>query len=176
VNGSAGRMDGRSEWRAMDVVGADAVVPPRPSWRGRLRRLRAWCRPRVELGPGVLLGRDVVLRAAPGSRVVVAAGAALGDGARIEARGGTLTIGPETAIGEHAMLAGTVTIGRECVVGDWARAEGDTRLEDRARLAAHAVALDGARVGAGAVVGSYAVVDGAVAPGALLKRGLTPFR
>jgi carbonic anhydrase/acetyltransferase-like protein (isoleucine patch superfamily) len=160
----------------MDVVGADAVVPPRPSWRGRLRRLRARCRRRVELGPGVLLGRDVVLRAAPGSRVVVAAGSALGDGARIEARGGTLTIGPEAAIGEHAMLAGAVTVGRECVVGDWARAEGDARLEDRARLAAHAVALDGARIGASAVVGSYAVVDGAVAPGAILKRGLTPFR
>jgi carbonic anhydrase/acetyltransferase-like protein (isoleucine patch superfamily) len=149
----------------MDTVGADAVVPPRPS---RLRRWRAGRRPRVELEAGVLVGRDVVLRAAPGARVVVRAGAALGDGARIEARGGTLTIGPQTAIGDHASLAGAVTVGPECVIGDWARAEGDARLDARARLAAHAVALGGAHVGAGAIVGSYAVVDGAVAPGAVV--------
>jgi acetyltransferase-like isoleucine patch superfamily enzyme len=54
------------------------------------------------------------------------------------------------------------------VVGAWARAEGDALLEDRARLAAHAVALAGAHVAAGTVVGSYAVVEP--------KRGLTPFR
>jgi acetyltransferase-like isoleucine patch superfamily enzyme len=63
-----------------------------------------------------------------------------------------------------------VTIGRECVIGAWARAEGDALLEDRARLAAHAVALAGARVGAGAVVGSYVVVDGAVAPRTVVQR------
>ncbi len=82
----------------------------------------------------------------------------------VEARGGTLTIGAGTVIGERASLAGAVTVGRECVIGDWARVEGDAQLEPRARLAAHAVALDGARVGAGAVIGSYAVVDGPVAP------------
>ena len=63
-----------------------------------------------------------------------------------------------------------MSVGRECVVGDWARLEGGAVLEDRARLAAHAVALSGARVGSGAVVGSYAVVDGPVAPGAVLGR------
>jgi carbonic anhydrase/acetyltransferase-like protein (isoleucine patch superfamily) len=161
-------MDGRSQWRAMETVGADAVVPPRATWRGRLRAWRARRRPRVELGSGVLIGRDVVLRAAAGARVVVEAGVALGDGARVEARGGVLRIGAGTVVGEHAMLVGAVTVGRECVVGAWARAEGDARLEDRARLAAHAVALAGAHVGAGAVVGSYAVVEP--------KRGLTPFR
>jgi len=161
----------------MDTVGADAVVPPRPTWRGTLRRMRARRRAGVELESGVLIGRDVVLRAAPGARLRIGAGAALGDGARLEARGGELRVGAGTAVGAHAMLAGAVMIGRECVVGDWARAEGDARLEDRARLAAHAVALGSARVGAGAVVGSYAVVDGAVAPGAVVKpeEGLTPF-
>ena len=64
----------------MDTVGADAVVPPRRV--ARLRRWRASARPRVELGSGVRIGRDVVLRAEPGARVVVGAGAALGDGAR----------------------------------------------------------------------------------------------
>jgi acetyltransferase-like isoleucine patch superfamily enzyme len=160
----------------MDTVGADAVVPPRATWRGGLRALLARRRPRVELGSGVLIGRDVLLRAAPGARVVVEAGAALGDGARVQARGGELRIGSGTAVGEHAMLAGAVTLGRDCVIGAWARAEGDARLEDRARLAAHAVALAGARVGAGAVIGSYAVVDGEVAPRALVRPDGPPAR
>jgi carbonic anhydrase/acetyltransferase-like protein (isoleucine patch superfamily) len=161
-------MDVRSQWLGMETVGADAVVPPRPTWRVALRGLRARRRPRVELGSGVLIGRDVVLRAAPGSRVVVGEGAALGDGARVEARGGELRIGPGTAVGEHAMLAGAVTIGRECVIGAWARAEGDAQLGDRARLAAHAFAPAGARIGSGAVIGSYAIADGVVAPRAVV--------
>jgi UDP-3-O-[3-hydroxymyristoyl] glucosamine N-acyltransferase len=159
-------MDGRSEWPGMETVGPDAVVPPRAS---RVAWWRARRRPRVELGAGVRIGRDVVLRADPGARLVIGDGVGLGDSARLEARGGTLRVGDETAVGEHAMLAGAVTVGRECVVGAWARVEGDARLGDRARLAAHAVARGGARVGAGAVVGSYAVVDGEVAPGAVLR-------
>ena len=49
-------------------------------------------------------------------------------------------------------------------------------MDERARLAAHAVAHSGARVGRGAVVGSYAVVDGAVAAGAVVRahRGEVP--
>jgi carbonic anhydrase/acetyltransferase-like protein (isoleucine patch superfamily) len=166
-------MDAPSQWRDMETVGADAVVPPRRTWRGRLRGVRARRRPRIELGSGVVIGRGVVLRAARGARVHVGAGAALGDGARLEARGGELRVGAGSVVGEHAMLAGAVTIGRECVVGAWARAERDAHLADRARLAAHAVALAGAHVGAGAVVGSYAVVDGAIAPGAVVQRNST---
>jgi carbonic anhydrase/acetyltransferase-like protein (isoleucine patch superfamily) len=116
----------------------------------------------------VRVGRGAMLRAAPGARLVIRSGAAVGDAARLEARGGTLRVGADAAIGAHASLAGAVTIGRECVVGDWARAEGDAQLEDRARLAAHAVALGGARVGAGAIVASYAVVDGTIAAGAVV--------
>jgi carbonic anhydrase/acetyltransferase-like protein (isoleucine patch superfamily) len=150
----------------METVGPDAVAPPRPS---RLRRWRARRRPRVALGAGVRIGRDVVLRATPGARLEIGDGVAIGDGARLEARGGTLHVGAGTAVGEHAMLAGAVQVGRECVVGAWARVEGDARLGDRSRLAAHALAASGARVGPGAVVGSYAVVDGEVAPGAVVR-------
>jgi carbonic anhydrase/acetyltransferase-like protein (isoleucine patch superfamily) len=157
----------------METVGADAVVPPRPGWRGGVRLWRARRNPRLQLESGVRIGRDVVLRADRDARVVIRSGAALGDGARVEARGGTLRIGADAAIGAHASLAGAVTIGRECVVGDWARAEGAAQLGDRARLAAHAVALSGARVGAGAVVGSYAVVDGPVAAGAVVRAAQT---
>src|SRR5918995_1205419 len=99
----------------MESVGADAVVPPRASRRGRARAWGARRRP------------------------------------RLEAARGTLAVGAGSVLGAHASLSGAVTVGRECVVGDWARAEGDARLEDRARLAAHAVALAGTRMGAGAV-------------------------
>ena len=151
----------------METVGPDAVVPPPAS---RLRLLRARLRPRVELGAGVRLGRRVVLRAEPGAHVVIGNGAAIGDDARVVATRGELRVGAGAALGERCSLAGAVTVGRECVVGDWARLEGDAVLEDRSRLAAHAVALPGARVGAAAVIGSYAVVDGPVAPGAVLGR------
>ena len=90
--------------------------------------------------------------------------------------GGELSVGAGTALGERCVLTGAVTVGRECVVGAWARLEGSARMDERARLAAHAVALSGARVGRGAVVGSYAVVDGAVAAGAVVRvhRGGVP--
>jgi carbonic anhydrase/acetyltransferase-like protein (isoleucine patch superfamily) len=164
-----GRLDGRSQCGDMETVGADAVVPPRATWRGKLRVWRARRRPRVVLESGVQVGGGVVLRAAPGARLVIRAGSSIGHGARLEARGGELRVGAGSAIGDHASLAGAVTVGRECVVGEWARAEGDARIDDRARLAAHAVALAGARVGAGAVVGSYAIVDDVVAPGAVVR-------
>jgi UDP-3-O-[3-hydroxymyristoyl] glucosamine N-acyltransferase len=158
----------------METVGADAVVPPRATWRDTARLWRARRRPRVQLESGVRIGRDVVLRAAPGARLVIRAGTSVGDGARLEARGGELRVGAESAIGAHASLAGAVTVGRECVVGDWARVEGAAHLEDRARLAAHAVALAGARLGAGAVAGSYAIIDGPVPPGAVVRATASP--
>jgi UDP-3-O-[3-hydroxymyristoyl] glucosamine N-acyltransferase len=153
----------------METVGADAVVPPRATRLGNIRVWRARRRRGLVLESGVRIGRDVVLHAAPDARLVIGAGAALGDGARLEARGGELRVGAGAAIGAHASLAGAVTVGSECVVGEWARVEGHAHLEDRARLAAHAVALTGARIGAGAVVGSYAIVDGAVAPGTVVR-------
>jgi carbonic anhydrase/acetyltransferase-like protein (isoleucine patch superfamily) len=148
----------------METAGADAVVPPRRSWRGELGLRRARRLPRVDIGPGVRVGRGVVFGAAPGARLVIGPGVAIGDGARIEATGGTLRIGAGAVLGQRSILVGAVTVGRECVVGDWARAEGSAQLADRARLAARAVALTGARIGAGAVIGSFAVVDAAVPP------------
>jgi len=150
----------------VETVGADAVVAPRPS---RLRLWRARLRPRVEVGAGVRLGRGAVLRAERAARLEIGDGVAVGDGARLEAAGGELSVAAGSALGERCSLAGAVTVGRECVVGDWARVEGDARLDDRARLAAHAVALAGTRVGRGGVVGSYAVVDGPVAAGTVLS-------
>lgn len=168
-------LDARSQCAGMEeTVGADAVVPPRPTWRGKVRGWAAARQPRIEVAEGLQIGRKVVLRAARGAQLVIEAGVAIGDGARLEARDGVLRIGAGSAIGARASLAGAVTVGRECVVGDWARAEGDARLEDRARLAAHAVALGGARIGAGAVVPSYAVIEGAVPPGTVARPPAPP--
>jgi UDP-3-O-[3-hydroxymyristoyl] glucosamine N-acyltransferase len=155
----------------VETVGADAVAPPRAS---RLALWSARLRPRVQVGAGARLGRGVHVRAERGARVLIGDGAAIGDGARLEASRGDLVVGAGSALGERCMLAGAVTIGRECVVGDWARVEGSAVLEDRSRLAAHAVALSGARVRRGAVVGSYEVVDGPVAPRAASSPAGTP--
>ena len=138
----------------MRTIGPDAEVAPRTRW-WRTRRPR----PRVRLGAGVRIGRDVVLRADPGALLLVADGVAIGDGARVHARGGLLRIGPGAQLAQHASLADTVQVGAESVVGPWARAEGDAVLGPRARLAAHAVALRGARVGAAELVPAYAVVE-----------------
>ena len=96
----------------MESVGPDAVVAPPPSWRGRVRARTAARRPRVQLGPGVRLGRGAVLRAEPGARLVVEAGAAIGAGARVEARGGTLRVGAGAVLGARAVVVGAVSVGR----------------------------------------------------------------
>src|SRR5829696_2541446 len=88
---------------AMRTIGPDAAVPPRGRW-WRARRPR----PRVRLGDGVRIGRDVRLRADPGSLLIVGDGVALGDGARVLARGGVLRIGAGAVLAEHASLADTV--------------------------------------------------------------------
>src|SRR5215204_4811937 len=81
------------DWAVMRTIGPDAVVPPPGRW-WRARRPRA----RVRLGAGVRIGRDVVLRADPGSLVLVGDGVAIDDGARLHARGGLLRIGAGAAL------------------------------------------------------------------------------
>ena len=138
----------------MRTMRPDAAVLPGGRW-WRARRPRR----RVRLGAGVRIGRDVLLRADPGALLLIGDGVAVGDGARVHARGGLLRIGAGAVLGDHASLADTAEVGAGCMVGAWARVEGDAVLGPRARLAAHAVALRGARVGAGARVPAYAVVE-----------------
>ena len=80
--------DVRLDCGPMETVGADAVVPPRPTRRSALRAWALRLRPRVTAGRGVVVGRGVRVRAGRGARVAIGSGAALGDGARIEASGG----------------------------------------------------------------------------------------
>jgi acetyltransferase-like isoleucine patch superfamily enzyme len=162
-------------------IGADAVIPPRPApareWF-RLLRLRLGARGRLTADgrPRVAAGARVSI--APGGRVRLGDGCLIGPGARIEAAGGTVEVGPGARLGDRAVILALshVTLGRDAVLGDWALAcdAGPTwadpetpvrgqpmqrrplRIGDRARIGAHATVL--ADVPDGAVVPSYAVV------------------
>ena len=115
----------------------------------------------MRLGAGVRIGRDVILRADPGALLLVADGVAIGDGARVHARGGLLRIGAGRRSWPSTRRSPTrCTSARSASSAPWARAEGDAVLAPRARLAAHAVALRGARGRRRAeLVPAYAVVE-----------------
>jgi acetyltransferase-like isoleucine patch superfamily enzyme len=132
----------------------------------------------VELRGRATIGKGVRIAVAPGARVVLEDGAALGDGCRIEAKGGTVRIGRDARLGERSVvvaLAG-IDVGARCVVGDWVLLadaepayddpERPTRLQplraapvtigEGARIGVHAAVMTS--VGAGAVVEPYAVL------------------
>jgi acetyltransferase-like isoleucine patch superfamily enzyme len=104
---------------------------------------------------------------AKGARVVLEDGCELGERCLIEARGGTIKIGPGARIGERAILnarAG-IDVGAGCEVGDWAivadaepafaEAAAPITLGDGARLGLHAAVVAGADVAPGEVVAPY---------------------
>ena len=140
-----------------------------------MTRLRlAWlcARGRVELRGRPRLARGVRISVSPGARVVLEDGCRLGEGCRIEARGGTVRIGPEATVGERAVLVALagIDVGGGAVVGDWAAIadagptyddpEQPTRLQP---LRATPIA-----VGDGARIGPHAVVEATVPPRAVV--------
>jgi acetyltransferase-like isoleucine patch superfamily enzyme len=173
--------DNQRSMSAVPPIGADAVIPPR---RAPVRewfrlvglRVRARGRLTVDGRPRVAAGARVSV--APGGRVRLGDGCLLGAGARIEAAGGTVEVGPGARLGDRAVVVAleSVTLDRDAVLGDWALAcdagpawaDAETpvrsqpprrrplRIGDGARIGAHAAVL--ADVPDGAVVASYAVV------------------
>ncbi len=109
--------------------------------------------------------------------MVLEDGCRLGEGCRIEARGGTVRIGPGAVVGERSVLVALagIDVGSGSVVGDWAvisdteptfdDAEQPTRLQpvraapvrigDGARIGLHAIVPPGATIAPGAVLGPY---------------------
>jgi acetyltransferase-like isoleucine patch superfamily enzyme len=158
-----------------EPIGADAVLPAR---RSRLRRpasaIRVFCARlaasgRLSTGSGVWMARRARIDVAPGARVLLGDGVELGDGARIDALNGTVTVGDRTRIGDRAALVGTtrVEVGPDALLGDWSFVgDADTglgppapvRIGAGARLGAHATVGPGVQLADGAVVGSYALV------------------
>lgn len=144
----------------------------------RLARLRAAARGRIEVRGAVRVGPRVRVAVAPGARVVLEAGSALGEGCRIEAAAGLVHVGAGAQLGERSVVVARerVEIGAGAVVGDWALVcdtepryddpERPTRLQpvrtapvrigERARVGVHATVLPGGDVGAGAVLAPYA--------------------
>jgi acetyltransferase-like isoleucine patch superfamily enzyme len=125
----------------------------------------------------VRVARGVRISVARGARVVLEDGCRLGEGCRIEARGGTVRIGPGALVGERSVLVALagIDVGAGAVIGDWAvisdaeptfeDAERPTRLQplraapvrigDGARIGLHAAVPPGATIAPGAVVEPY---------------------
>jgi acetyltransferase-like isoleucine patch superfamily enzyme len=173
-----------------DPIGVDTVPPPPASAAGRLRSgmrgaaLALRARGRLHVDGSAHFGRNVAIVIEPGARVVLGDGCSLGDGTRIEARGGEVRIAAGTRVGRGVVIRSRVgvTVGADCVIGDYASiADAEPTIDeverpirkqpvraapiaigDRARVSAHAAVLAGASIGADAAVGSYAVVTGDV--------------
>ena len=160
-------------------VGADGVVAERAQKLAGLRLawLRLAARGRLDVRGHVGAERGVRVRVAPGARVVLEDGCVLGEGCRIEARGGTIRIGPGARLGARSVLVALagIDVGAGCVVGEWAMIadaeptfddpERPTRLQplrtapvrvgDGARLGSHAIVQAGATIAPGEVVAPY---------------------
>lgn len=127
---------------------------------------------RVTVGRGVRAAGDVRIEAAPGARVVLGDGCAIGAGTRLVARGGLLRIGAGAVVGERCVLVAHagIDVGDRARIGDWAAildaepAGDDVEMPVRlqgvraapVRIAPGAVVDHAARVLAGAVVDTRA--------------------
>lgn len=172
------------------VVAPPAALPRAPGWRDRRRLARA-VRDGGVIVDGdpelIVIGRHVRFDVAPGGRVVLGAGAALGDGCRLHVgAAGSVTVGAGTALGERCVLTAhdRITIGTRCLLADEVvLADGNPSFEDverpvreqgvvaapitigdGVRIGPGAAVLPGVNVGAGATIGAHAVVTADVAP------------
>jgi acetyltransferase-like isoleucine patch superfamily enzyme len=103
--------------------------------------------------------------------VVIARGASVGAGARIEAVGGVVRLGPGARLGERAVVVSHagVEIGPRAVVGGWAAVEGAAPTYDdpEAPVREQPLRRGPVTIGAGAVVGPHAVLG----PGVVVPAG-----
>lgn len=70
----------------------------------------------VTVADGVAIAPGVVLQAAPGSRIVINAGACLAGGVCIQSRKGVLTIGVGVNLGANVLIVGNGTIGKHACI------------------------------------------------------------
>jgi acetyltransferase-like isoleucine patch superfamily enzyme len=189
------RRSERESPAAADVVVAPpAALPRAPGWRDRRRLARAVRGGGVVVegdGP-VVIGRHVRFDVAPGGRVVLGAGVALGDGCRLHVGdAGSVTIGAGTALGERCVLTAhdRIAIGARCLLADEivlvdgnpsfddverpVREQGvvsaPITVGDGVRIGPSAAVLPGVTIGSGAAIGAHAVVTADVAPGVAVQ-------
>jgi UDP-3-O-[3-hydroxymyristoyl] glucosamine N-acyltransferase len=175
------------------AVAPPAALPRAPGWRDRRRLARAVRGGVVVDGDGpIVIGRRVRFDVAPGGRVVLGAGVALGDGCRLHVGArGSVTIAAGTALGERCVLTAhdRIAIGVRCLLADEVvlvdgnpsfedverplRAQGIVAapvvIGDGVRIGPSAAMLPGVTVGAGATIGAHAVVTADVAPGVAVQ-------
>lgn len=157
-----------------------AAAPP----SGLLARLRG----RRAGGRNALLGRGVVVDVAPGARLELGDGCAIGAQSRLHVRAGTVRIGAGAVLGERCTLAAHagIAIGDGAVLGDESVVvDFDHRFDDPevpvrlqgieaapvvigagARIGARAAIQRGVRIGERAQVAALSVVTRDVAVGA----------
>ena len=150
---------------------APAYVPPVPPPAaappsGLLARLRAW-----RAGArGAAFGRGVVVEVAPGARLEVGEGCAIGAGTRLHVRAGTVRIGPGAVLGERCMLAthAGIEIGEGAVLGDEAVVvDFDHRHDDpEAPIRLQGIEATPVAIGAGARIGPRTAIQRGVTIGA----------
>jgi serine acetyltransferase len=177
------------------VVAPPAALPRAPGWRDRRRLARAVRGGGVVVegdGGPIVIGRRVRFDVAPGGRVVLGAGVALGDGCRLHVgAAAVVTIGAGTALGERCVLTAhdRITIGARCLLADEVvlvdgnpsfddverpvREQGivsaPISISDEVRIGPGAAVLPGVTVGADAAIGAHAVVTVDVAPGVAVQ-------
>ncbi|MCY7321140.1 MAG: carbon dioxide concentrating mechanism protein [Phormidesmis sp. CAN_BIN36] len=71
----------------------------------------------VNIHEGVAIAPGVLLQAAPGSKIIIGAGACIGIGSVLHVHEGTLRIGAGASIGAGVLLVGQVTIGDRACIG-----------------------------------------------------------
>jgi acetyltransferase-like isoleucine patch superfamily enzyme len=152
----------------------------------RLRRRDPTRLPGVSAGRDVVLARDVQLSVAPGARLQLGDGCAIGEATRIVVNHGAVAVGAGASLGPRCTIVAHagVTIGAGArlaegtVIVDFDHVIDDVERPIRAQpLVATAVTVgDGARIGLGASVlrGVSIGADAAVGPHAVVTRDVPP--
>jgi carbon dioxide concentrating mechanism protein CcmN len=104
------------------------------------RDLKTYVSGDVEIDPSAAIAPGVILQAEPESRIKIAAGACIGMGAILHARGGAIEIETGAVIGAGVLAIGSVKIGANACIGSM------TTIIDRA-IAAQQVVSPGSLVG-----------------------------
>jgi acetyltransferase-like isoleucine patch superfamily enzyme len=149
---------------------APAYVPPVPppatappsGLVARLRARRAGAR-------GAAFGRGVVVEVAPGARLELGDGCAIGAGTRLHVRAGAVRIGAHAVLGERCRLTAHagIEIGDSAVLGDEAVVlDFDHRCEDpEAPIRLQGIEAAPVVIGAGARIGPRAAIQRGVTVG-----------
>jgi acetyltransferase-like isoleucine patch superfamily enzyme len=141
-------------------------------------------RGRVTFGPGAIVLRPELIKVAPGSRLVLEAGAVLNVGARVVVRDGVLRIGERAYVGPHVTLVAftDVTIGPRVLIGErvsiHSEDHGPAGDRDAFRVAPVEIGADvwlcagtvvskGSTIGAGTTIGANSFVRGDIPAGVL---------